>query len=796
MNRLASAGPGGANRLAQACRACAATAIIALALCAYQFGGRASIHHLSTRAAAKLPAEQLLPAKYQSRPQTRITRDQQVPQNWGVGGRTLAAYQAQSPGEPAGSDQPVPVTLSYIAVGSPKTITVAGSFNNWSKQASPLTQQRDRIHWSATLQLAPGIYTYKFVINDTRWLTPPDAPRVNDGSGNINGVLTVAPPDYEKLPAKRGDGLITASGVIHHVSGDTPASPVRSVRYIERVDRGQLFLTLRTRRDDVQSCQLLLAEGVAPRRQPMAQYAADTLFDYWGVHIEVPAGARQLKYAFLLRDGDQDRLYDSGQMLWDPGHTERWFQLYLDDFPPFETPDWARDAIFYQIFPDRFANGDKSNDPPDVQPWGATPTYSNWMGGDLAGVLMHFEYLRDLGVNALYFNPIFSARSSHGYDTTDYKRVDPRFGTLATLKSVTARAHLHGWHVILDGVFNHTGVDFEPFKSVQNEGPDSKYRSWYFLHGYPARANNGKPNYEGWNGSPWMPKLNVNNPATRDYLLDVSTYWLREASTDGWRLDAANEVSHDFWKAFRKRVKSAKPDAYLLGEIWTDSRDWLRGDQMDAVTNYRWRGAVLDFFAIDKSKPTQFDAALAQIRSDYPPAATAVMFNMLGSHDVERIRTVCRSDWPKERQAIAFQMCYPGAPVIYYGDEVGMEGGKDPDNRRAMPWDQSQWDKPTHAFYKSAIAMRKQHAVLRRGEFQTLVTDDKAGVYAFLRSYQDERAIVVFNRSDQEQKAIIPIARVGQKPYTIWLDGGSAITKQGDNLVVSLPKRGFAVLGR
>jgi glycosidase len=205
---------------------------------------------------------------------------------------------------------------------------------------------------------------------------------------------------------------------------------------------------------------------------------------------------------------------------------------------------------------------------------------------------------------------------------------------------------------------------------------------------------------------------------------------------------------------------------------------------------------VLDFFAIDKSKPSQFDAALGEIRSDYPDPATAVIFNLLDSHDVERIRTMCRGEWPRERQAIAFQMSYPGTPVIYYGDEVGMEGGKDPDNRRAMPWNPSQWDKTTLAFYKSAIAMRKQHPVLRRGDYQTLITDDKAEVYAFSRNYQEERAIVAFNRSDTDQKAVIPIPKIGSKPFATWLDGGASVAKQGDNLVISLPKRAFAVLGR
>ena len=218
---------------------------------------------------------------------------------------------------------------------------------------------------------------------------------------------------------------------------------------------------------------------------------------------------------------------------------------------------------------------------------------------------------------------------------------------------------------------------------------------------------------------------------------------------------------------------------------------------MDSVTNYRWRGAVLDFFAFDKSSPAQFDDALARIRYGYPPAATAVMFNMLGSHDVERIRTLCKGDWPKERQAVAFQMSYPGTPCIYYGDEIGMEGGRDPDDRRAMEWDSAKWDRQTVAFYKAAIKTRNEHPSLRRGDFRTLLADDTTGLYAFLRTYNTERALVVFNRSDAPLKAIIPLSKVGSAPLRAWLDSGRTKTeKQGDDLVISLPERGFAILGR
>ncbi len=702
--------------------------------------------------------------------------------------------------EVAGSDQPIPVTVTYIPTGSPRSVTIAGTFNGWNRGATHLTPQPGSLAWRVTLELPPGIYPYRLVVNGSRWLTPRDAPRWNDGNGNVNALLLVAPTGFAQSNPRVGDGSVTPSGVFHINNSTVPPSTVRPIRYVSRSDRGQFDLALRTRRSDVQSCEILTPSAsrdpAPPIRIPMTRRAGDALFEYWSARIALPGGAVSAKYAFIVRDAQDERIYDSTGSLWNAGHSPRWFEVQAADFPPFETPDWVRDAIFYQIFPDRFGNGDPRNDPADVAPWGSPPTGSNRMGGDLAGVLDHMEYLRDLGINALYLNPVFMSRSNHGFDTTDYTQIDPRFGTAAELKSLTARAHLHGYHVILDGVFNHTGVDFAPFQSIVLEGRNSRYRSWYFVHGFPVQVQAGLMNYEGWNGLRSLPKLNVANKETRDYLLDVATYWVREARIDGWRLDAANEVSHDFWKVFRKSVKAVDPDALLLGEIWSEASEWLQGDEMDSVMNYPWRAATLDFFVVGRSSPSEFDARLERIRYDYAPAATAVMFNMLGSHDVERIATLCKGDWVKERQAVVFQMTYPGAPCVYYGDEIGMEGGKDPDNRRAMPWDETKWNQTSRAFYRAAIALRRRRAVLRRGDYRTLAADNQTGIYAYLRSYKAERALVVFNRSDHTSKVTIPIAKVGAGAWQTWLSAGATSTRNGAGITLTLQNRGFVVVGQ
>jgi glycosidase len=624
------------------------------------------------------------------------------------------------------------VTFRFAPEGAAQSVAVVGTFNRWDRTTNPLARQPDGKTWSATLRLEPGVYQYRFVVNGARWLADPNAPGMDDGNGNINSVLTVLPHGYETRPGVIGDGLITGSAVRHR--------PMRP--YVLRMDRTHFALTLRTRHNDVKRCWL----DVRGQKIPMTRSGSDALFDYWRATATLPAQG-PLRYAFRLEDGPNPRLYDAGDWLVAGSFAPKWFMLNPKEFPTLTPPDWPRDAVFYQIFPDRFADGDTANDPPDVQPWGSKPTAQNWMGGDLAGVIRHLDYLRALGVNALYFNPLFAARSNHGYDTTDYHQVDPRFGTNETLKALVTKAHALGWHVILDGVFNHTGVDFFAFRSLREQGAQSPYRDWYFVKGFPIEAKEGQTNYVAWFGVPWLPKINTANPATRAYLLDVATRWIRQAGIDGWRLDAADEVSQDYWRAFHKAVRAVRPDAYILGEMWGDAGPWLQGDQWDAVMNYRWRAAALDFFVFDRLPPTQFDARLTKLRDDYPPAATAVMFNLLGSHDTERLRTLCRGDRARETQAALFQMTYPGTPCVYYGDEIGMEGGHDPDDRRAMEWDEAKWDRPMLATYQRLIALRRRSPVLRRGDYRTVLADDRRGLFGFTRALGPDRALVLFNRS-------------------------------------------------
>ena len=418
------------------------------------------------------------------------------------------------------------------------------------------------------------------------------------------------------------------------------------------------------------------------------------------------------------------------------------------------------------------------------------------MGGDLQGVRRHLNYLTDLGVNAIYFNPLFTSNSNHGYDTTDYETIDPRFGTNAVFGKFMEEAHKKEIRVILDGVFPHVGVENAWFLDVLKNGEKSKYKDWFKIQGYPLSFENEPHNYESWDGSGWMPLLNHANPEVRDYLLGIAAFWIRGYGIDGWRLDSAERPPHEFWKAFRKAVKAVNEDAYIVGEIWDDAHAWLKGDEFDAVMNYRWRGATYTFLAQDEMSPTDFDHALAEIRDSYPPGMLQIMFNMLSSHDAERLANRCKFNPLLVGQCVLFQMAYPGTPCIYYGDEIGLQGDADPLNRGAMLWDKSRWDNGLRDFHKKLIRLRKETDVLRHGDYQTILLHDDHRLFGFKREYEDQAILALFNNSDAAQCAEISLDLIGEKPYTDWLDSGADIAVNGGNLTVALPPRGLALLGR
>lgn len=473
-------------------------------------------------------------------------------------------------------------------------------------------------------------------------------------------------------------------------------------------------------------------------------------------------------------------------------------------------PDWVYDAIFYQIFPDRFYNGDPANDPPGTVPWDEAPTTANFFGGDLPGVREKIPYLKDLGINAIWFNPIFAASSNHRYNTADYLRVDPGLGTNQDLVDLAAALRRADMRLVLDGVFNHSGTDFFAFQDVIAHGPASPYWSWYYCTSWPICQEPGRTNYACWWDFPSLPKLMVTNPETRRYLLEVGSYWVRQAQISGWRLDVPNEIEPTFWAEFRNEVRRADPETYIVGEIWHDARFWLWRRLFDGVMNYLFRDTVLDYFAKRRITLAQLDLRLGRTRLRYPENANFALLNLLDSHDTARVITVFQDELTGQpghngsydeavrhlRPALLLLFTYPGAPLLYYGDEIGMVGGPDPGCRHTFTWDESAWNLPFYSFIKLLIRLRNEHAPLRRGLFEPVLADDPTEIYIFARRYQGERMIIILNCGDREKNISYDAASLGLEDGTALRDGisGREIKVSGAKLELTLADNDGAIL--
>jgi cyclomaltodextrinase / maltogenic alpha-amylase / neopullulanase len=444
------------------------------------------------------------------------------------------------------------------------------------------------------------------------------------------------------------------------------------------------------------------------------------------------------------------------------------------------SPDWVKDSIFYQIFPERFANGDLGNDPLGVFPWGSSPANNNFMGGDLQGILDNLPYLSSLGINAIYMTPIFIAESNHKYDTSDYFKVDPIFGDIDLFKKLVAVAHENNIRVVLDAVFNHCGDGFWAFKDIFQNGKNSKYYDWFILNGYPIVQN--PPNYQTCGGVAYMPKLNTNNPLVQQHLLDVAAYWLQETNMDGWRLDVPWKLSMDFWRAFRKIVKQIRPDAYIVAEAWRDGLNWLQGDTADAIMNYPLRECILDYCARDAMDAEDFNHFVMRLYETYGHDAP-LQLNLLGSHDTARILTQCDGDSSRAILAFISMFTSVGAPMLYYGDENGMLGENDPDCRRCMEWDPSNWNQNIRNVILKLIELRRNHTAIRRGSYEALLTFN--GIYAYRRIFSDDQVIVVLNPREYRSNILIPVP--DENTPEEWIDVFSGIVYSCNRNQIQIP---------
>ncbi len=467
-----------------------------------------------------------------------------------------------------------------------------------------------------------------------------------------------------------------------------------------------------------------------------------------------------------------------------------------------KTPEWVKDAVFYQIFPDRFAQSSRVPKPSNLEAWDAPPTPNGFKGGDLLGVMEHLDYLQELGITAIYFNPVFQSASNHRYHTHDYYRVDPLLGGDAALRELLDAAHERGIRVVLDGVFNHASRGFFQFNHILECGEQSPYLDWFTINGFPLNAYDisKKPNYAAWVGLHALPEFNTANPQVREFIFNVAEYWIT-FGIDGWRLDVPAEIDDDsFWQEFRARVKALNPDAYIVGEIWVAAQRWLQGDQFDAVMNYVQTHAAVAFFGARSlaelwmggtyPPPEPFDAAqFAQAIEDmlalYDWEITTAQLNLLSSHDMPRFINMVKQDQAALRMAMLFQMTMPGAPTVYYGDEIGLTGGYEPGCRGAFPWDESRWDADLRAYVQSAIQLRNDHVGLRRGTYQTLLAEGQH--YAYERVHQHERYVVAFNTATETAPLNIPVRGGEGQPRLLF--GEAQVTLTGDILTLDVPAR-------
>ena len=482
---------------------------------------------------------------------------------------------------------------------------------------------------------------------------------------------------------------------------------------------------------------------------------------------------------------------------------------------PVQTPEWVKQAVFYQIFPDRFARSPRTPHPQGItlKPWGTPPEEQGYQGGDLYGILEKLDYLQSLGVNALYLNPIFASASNHRYHTYDYMVVDPLLGGNEALRALLDAAHARNIRVVLDAVFNHASRGFWAFHHILENGGDSPYVDWFIVEDWPLRPypsdSTEKINYAAWWGIAALPKFNIANPGVRDYLLEVARYWI-EFGIDGWRLDVPEEIKDEaFWQDFRRVVKTANPDAYIVGEIWHTAQDWLRGDKFDAVMNYIFSRAAFGFFAAETVRmdyhpggfhltpltAQAFAKTVEHMLDLYPWPVIQSQLNLMDSHDTARTLWIVNEDKSALRLCTLFQMTMPGAPCIYYGDEIGMTGAHDPYCRAAFPWqDHSQWDEALLEFHRRAIAMRHRYPVLSLGDYETVYADHT--IYAFQRTTANASALIIFNNGQQATPVDLTIKSlqgVNRRYRHVWQQGEAEV-RNGKLSKLVVPARDAVVL--
>ncbi len=539
-----------------------------------------------------------------------------------------------------------------------------------------------------------------------------------------------------------------------------------------------LCVRLRTAREDICKATVLYKNVYDHHSNPfekeMTLVARSEDNDWYETEITLPE--KRFKYYFKLESEGNETFFCADGFLTEPKETNAFFYPYINDCDLVKLPEWAQGEILYQVWIDRFFDGDPKNNPPETKPFEVLPDRNTYYGGDFAGIIDKLDYLEEMGVRILYLSPLFRSGSYHKYDVIDYAKIEPIYGGEEGLAELVKAAHAKGIKIVLDAVFNHCSDQHAFFQDVLRNQQQSAYADWFTIRRFPIEDR--ARDYDSFGGLiPSMPRFNTDHPPVIDYLVGIAENWTRRLEIDGWRLDVADEVSHTFWKTFRKRLRSVNKDLLIIGEVWNQAGRWLLGDEMDTVTNYafmKWMRA----FAREEISAARFWERMSANAMLYKTPIHPYLVNLLGSHDTARNRRYVESEKTHELMLMTM-LCFSGIPLIYYGDERAMDGGEDPDNRRAMAWG---FNEPFHLQIAALGKIRSQSEVLKKGSLNPLDTPGRA--LASSRIHPDKRLFAVAN-FDPYPTQPIP---VGKNVAYIY---GQAET---NGRFVTVPGRSFALL--
>ena len=531
-----------------------------------------------------------------------------------------------------------------------------------------------------------------------------------------------------------------------------------------------ISIRLRAAKDNLLRCILYYGDRVCPSDPviftplDMTKVASDLEFDYFDATFDSPY--TRICYYFELSDSEEKINLFADIFSKDiPSERGEFYQYPFIRREEISTvPDWLKNAVVYNIFPDSFASGKRTLcSTPSETKWKSNLILKSKLGGTIQGISQNLDYIANLGFNCIYINPVFVAGEYHKYDILDYLHISPNMGTDEDFRKLVRRAHSLGIRVVIDGVFNHCSWYFFAFDDVIRNGEESSYKDWFYDLTFPVtrpEREDEKPTYSCFAYEPKMPKLNSSNPEVRNYFMSVCDHWIREYDVDGWRLDVANEVDRTFWRAFKQTSCAAKEDSIMIGEIWESAESWLQGDMFDSTMNYDFRKNCRDFFGTEKINATEFNARVTRLNYRYPTGIVQGQLNLLDSHDINRFASYCQNDIRRFRLAEIFLFTAPGVPCVFYGDELGIDGNTEETLRGPMPWVNPQHDE--RRFFQTIIAMRRNNKALVYGNYKALFMND-AGLYAYERRYKDNIVTVAMNA--RNGSATIESINIRSKPF-------------------------------